>query len=239
MRKILLPTLLFSLFVLCFSVTVTASEPYIRDDVGYLGDYEISALESELSRAEAELGFKVRVYVSSSELYTSELPPKFGLSSADDVAILHIFEESDTIYYSLYTYGIAEELSDSTVNAVLDNSEVYSGLKNGRLADGISAFAEALCKQKASADKNGLKSVIITSVCLGLAAGGITVGVILHRYKKKLKSPIYPLSKFARMDLEHSTDSFLGSTITRTRISDSSSRGGSSGGSGGSFRGKR
>ena len=69
-------------------------------------------------------------------------------------------------------------------------------------------------------------------------AGGTAFGIVLYKYKKKLKSPIYPLNRYANLQLDYATDHFLGSSVTRTRVS--SSRGGRSGGSrGGGSIGRR
>ncbi len=207
-----------------------------------LSEEEKTVVRSALDKAEEETGYDVYVYVSDSIIGASDaLLRIFGIGEYDDAVILHIVKYSDSYYeYMLYTYGSAAKLSDSSVDRILDETDVYRNIKSGNLAEGIVAFAEVLAEEKASSDRSALITVIIISSVIALCSGGATIGIIIYKYKKKLKSPVYPLSKYANMDLEHSSDNFLGSAVTRTRVGGSSdgSRGGSGGGGGG-FRGKR
>lgn len=67
-------------------------------------------------------------------------------------------------------------------------------------------------------------TVLLISIIGAIIAVAITVTIIVMRYKKKLKAPIYPLEKYASLDLSHRNDRFIGRTVTRVRISNSSNR---------------
>ncbi len=66
--------------------------------------------------------------------------------------------------------------------------------------------------------------LFIWSIIIGLAAAGITVGIIVAKYKKKLKAPIYPIDRYASLSLTAHSDEFLSSNVTRVRVSSSKSR---------------
>ena len=51
-----------------------------------------------------------------------------------------------------------------------------------------------------------------------LAAIGAVIFIIV-KYKRKLKSPIYPIGKYASLSLNASEDTFLGRSVTAVRIS--------------------
>lgn len=65
---------------------------------------------------------------------------------------------------------------------------------------------------------------MVTGLLVGLIAGaviaGVTIGIIIYQYKKKVKSPIYPLDKYTTLDLNRfaSSDMFLRRTVTRVRV---------------------
>ncbi len=65
-------------------------------------------------------------------------------------------------------------------------------------------------------------------VTFGIAFGGFAAAVpsvlIARSYKKGLHAPIYPLDKYASLNLSHSSDVFIGKTVTRVRINNSSNK---------------
>ena len=65
--------------------------------------------------------------------------------------------------------------------------------------------------------------LIAGSLLVALVAAGIAVAVIVVRYKKKLKAPIYPVDKYATLSVNGADDRFIGSTVTRVRVSSSKS----------------
>ena len=56
----------------------------------------------------------------------------------------------------------------------------------------------------------------------GILVAGIVAGCIIYTYKKKTKSAIYPLGRYANLDLKMRDDRFMGSFVTKRRIQSSS-----------------
>ena len=61
---------------------------------------------------------------------------------------------------------------------------------------------------------------LLVGLIVGAVIGGITIGIIIYQYKKKVKSPIYPLDKYASLDLNRFAcqDTFLRRTVTKVRV---------------------
>ncbi len=61
---------------------------------------------------------------------------------------------------------------------------------------------------------------LLIGAIVGAVIGGTTIGIIIYKYKKKLKSPIYPLDKYASLDLNRFAcqDLFLRRTVTKVRV---------------------
>lgn len=248
MKKLL--TLTLALLVFCSLLAFSASADEARVYVDYntfldnydapLTDSELSTLENALKSAEENSGVKFRVYITDSP-YVSEnqMFSDFGVSAYDDLAILQICESGTTYSYELFLYGDADSLiSYDESDAILDDSTLYSSIKSGELAKGAVRFATITADTLVLNREGRKNTVIFASVFIALAAGSASVGIVVYKYKKKLKSPSYPLSKFARLTLDYHSDHFIGSSVTRTRVSSSSS-GGRSGGRGGGSRGRR
>ena len=68
--------------------------------------------------------------------------------------------------------------------------------------------------------------MLICSLIIAAIATAAVVIVIFRRYKNKLKSPIYPIDKYACLNLARTEDRFIDRTVTRIRISSRSGRGG-------------
>ncbi len=245
MKKALISSVILLIFILSFSVIASANTVRVNDDRGEnsrLSDEEIASADSALAIAEERSGYSIYVYITDGGFIDSgseEFVLNYlGVSRDDNAVILHIIKFYDEVEYGIYTFGTADELSDATIDRILDTDDVYDNLKEGRLADGITAFARAVPKEKAQFEKNSFIAVTVVSIVVALIAAGAAVGIIIYKYKKKLKSPAYPLSKFANMNLESSSDVFLDSTVTKTKVQSSSGRSGRSSGGGG-FRGKR
>lgn len=74
-------------------------------------------------------------------------------------------------------------------------------------------------------DTEFLLYLILISLAVGIVVAGIVCFAIVRRYKKALQSPIYPLEHYASLDLTHSRDNFIGKTVSKVRVSSSSSSG--------------
>lgn len=240
MRRVITFIIALSSIFIGLSVTVSAAGLMLVDDAGLLSVSEENEILREMSDAEARIGSDIYLYTHDGIIYgggEAYILRRLDLDYDDDAIVLSVYESSGTYYYELYTYGNAADISDSAVDRILDNRDVYDNIKAGNISEGLSAFVRALPEEIEKDEKSNLVGVIVVSVIIALASGGATVGIIIYKYKKKLKSPIYPLSKFANMDLDYSSDNFIGSTVTRVRVNNSSGSRGSSGGGG--FRGKR
>lgn len=153
----------------------------------------------------------------------------------------------DAFYYDMYTYGDAYDIfSNQEIDRVLDADAVYNNLKAGNVNDGAAAFF-SLCAAEidehygrlAAKERRKPLTVVLIAVGVGtLTAGGSILAVVLS-YRKKRHGESYPLDRYARLNLTHREDRFVGSFVTRVRVrTNSSSHGGSRGGGGG-FRGGR
>ena len=67
---------------------------------------------------------------------------------------------------------------------------------------------------------------LLVGLIVGAIVGGVTIGIIIYQYKRKVKSPIYPLEKYTTLDLNHfaCSDMFLRRTVTKVRINSGNKR---------------
>ena len=228
-----------SLCLIIASVTVLsfADSPRIVDELDYLTQSQKSLLEDELSSAEERTGIKFRVLIRDAEYVSEyEIQRKLGVDDTDSVILL-IEDMGYEFEYEMFTYGDAySDISDSDADDILDDSTVYS-IKQGKLYEGALRFV-SITADRILENRFATKIfVIVCSVVLTLLAAGGSVGFVIYKYKRKLKSPIYPISDYAKLYLDFSTDNFVNSFVTRTRVASSSGRGGRS--SGGGSRGRR
>ena len=63
--------------------------------------------------------------------------------------------------------------------------------------------------------------LLIGSGVVALIAAAVACLIIVYRYKKKLKAPIYPTDKYAKLSLSDSRDNYIGTTVTRVRVASS------------------
>ncbi len=227
-----------------FTTTVSASENESRiyDTAGIIDDEE--RIESALSDFEAECGIPIRLVttVGSNSYDLSEL----GFVDGEDLIVLEInyYHYTNTYYYYLDTFGDAyDKISDSEVDRILDARGVYDNIKGGRFADGVEAFAKLTSKAYRGKLQEPWWNTVLVSFIIALVIGAVTVTCVVYRYKRKLKAPVYPLDRYARLNLsvDECSDIFIGSTVSKVRINTSSGRsgGGSRGRSGGGRRGGR
>lgn len=168
-----------------------------------------------------------------------------GLNKDSDAIVLYIRLLNGTYYYDMYTFGRAyDAFSDSEVDAVLDDPDVYNNLKAGKIERGYRAFYEAchpivnryysdyLDGQAARAKRAPFVALAIGAGS-GVVVAGITVLCVFLAYRKKQHGESYPLDRYAKLDLTQANDIFVGSHITRVRVNTNSSSGGRSGGGGG------
>ena len=66
--------------------------------------------------------------------------------------------------------------------------------------------------------------LLVASGIVALIAALVACLIVILRYKKKLKAPIYPIDKYARLILSDSRDNYIGTTVTRVRVAESRSK---------------
>jgi uncharacterized membrane protein YgcG len=242
MKKITAFIFALMLALSALAITSTASKSNIYDPMDHLTDAEEARIASSFAEAEDRCGVSFALLVNDGYATYNEdnIFYSFGLSRQDDAAILLVEYYGGDWYYELFLYGEADEkISYSQSDGILDSSRVYNNIKSGRIADGAIAFASLTADELVSSGRGALAGVIIVSVVLAMVAAAVSIIIVTVRYKTKLKSPIYPISDFAKMDLTHSRDDFRGSFVTKTRINTSSGGSRSGGGFGGGSRGRR
>ncbi len=223
--------LLIALFVL----PISADSPRVIDGAGMFTDSELSELNTAIAEAEEKSG--VMFFVVTEEYHYENKSAAMSIcnaSSSDDVCILVI--ESDLHYY-FYTNGLADKrISDGEADDILDDSGVYGNIKSGRVFEGAMRFLE----MTPNTIEIPYTTIIIVGIVIGAIAAGITVGVVISKYKMKLRPTNYPLDQFAKLDLTHNEDHFIGKHVSVVVTSSGSSGGRSGGGhSGGGARGSR
>lgn len=240
MKRLL--SLVIAAIVLLAALMIPASaygSSYVYDPDNLLSTADEQALESQLSKLNADSAVYYHLVVSTSR------SDAFRFSSGDSVVFLiELDEYTNTFYYELFTYGYADSLiSDKEADLILDDGEVYDNIKSGNIRRGASralSLIETAVGGKLRTS-NWLVKTIVISLVLAVVIAGIVCGIIIYKYKKKLKSPIYPLDRYARLSLigADSGDRFINKTLTRVRIN-TNSGGTSHGGSrGGGSRGRR
>ena len=215
----------------------SAATSYVYDPDGHLSESDKYAIESYL--VNLNNGSYVSYYLVVSDYESDAYKHSYG-----DTVTLWVdpVGYSGTYEYELIVYGYADaEMSYRESDMILDDPDVYNNIKSGNIRIGALRAFE-LVDIAVHGDlraENWILKTILTSFVLAVVISATVCGIIIYKYKKKLKSPIYPLDRYARLDLipANSRDIFLHKTLTRVRINTSS--GGSGGRSGGGSRGRR
>lgn len=234
--------ILIAILLLAVPVFSSASVTRVYNRDGMLSATEVSELESLLDSASDECGFDIKLIFHDVNKwgYLSEWEMLDMLSADrdDSLAAFLITKEYDGYYYEFFIYGEPDGLIDwDTSDEILDTPLAYSSIKSGKLAEGASTLITVTRDNVKAIRFDRWVGVIVATVIITLlTGGGVALGIYLS-YKKKQKSPSYPLSKYANLNLTDASDTFLGSSIVKTRINTSSSRGGGS--RGGGSRGRR
>ena len=67
-------------------------------------------------------------------------------------------------------------------------------------------------------------NVLAWSALFAFIAAVIACIIVIVKYKRKLKSPIYPVEKYANLSLNACQDAFIGSIVTRVKVSSPSDK---------------
>ncbi len=240
--KKLLAALFVAVLLLSLVVLPSAAEsPRVIDNIGLFTDSQLAKLDSAIAEAESASGASFYIITSTSHYGSKpEVLRACGASDGEDACILVIIKLSpvDTArYYDFYTNGMPDRrISDGEVNDILDDEAVYKDLKFGDPAAGALRFLEIT----PATMKIPYAVIITVAVIVALIVAGITVGTVVSKYKMKLRPTNYPLEQFAKLELTHNEDHFIGKHVSVVVTSSGSSGGGGrSGGGGGGARGGR
>lgn len=151
------------------------------------------------------------------------------IDKPENVMMIEITREPSEYTYEIHTFGDTSRIKSSEYNIM--NNKVHDAVKSGNIVEACRIFAPLAERAFTGKITNWLK-VILISAAIALVITGIVAGVIIYGYKKKLKSEIYPLSKYANLELTGQSDVLTGTVVTKRRIETSSSSGGGGGGGG-------
>ena len=234
----------FILFaVLCLGVTAYAAVPPVVDKSGLLTDQQVSDLNSYFGSIRESEGYAVNV------LTTDTFDGKDAQAYAEDYYDDHIGGDGVLLvvslqegYWYISTNGIcARTISDNRANAI--GETVIDSVRVGEYYEAFYRFG-ALVREQMSvqgdvpADSgSSYGKAIITCLLIGLAAGGITTGIMAYgmrsvRSQRSAANYVCPGS----LKLTNSRDIYLYSTLHKSARPKSGSSGGggrSRGGSGG------
>lgn len=146
-----------------------------------------------------------------------------------NVMMIEITREPNEYTYEIHTFGDTSRIKSSEYNIM--NNKVHDAVKNGNIVEACRIFAPLAERAFTGKITNWLKVILISAI-IALVITGIVAGVIIYGYKKKLKSEIYPLSKYASLELTGQSDVLTGTVVTKRQIQSSSSSGGGGGGGG-------
>ncbi len=238
----------FLLAFLALSLPAHASvAPVVYDDGDFLTEDEESRLTSQACNCTfAGLRPYLITLENASTPSSTWVKNKYGLNENSDAVVLVVRTLDSTYYYDMYTYGKANDVfSDTAVDEILDDPDVYQNLKSGKVFDGYSAFysachvftgdyeQEELAREQARAEREARAPMeaLLCALVVGVLAGGISVLCVFLAYRRKRHGESYPLDRYAKLHLTQCEDVFVGSYVTRVRVQSSS--GGSRGGGGG------
>ena len=238
MRKIITSVLCLAV-VLLLCVSVFAAVPPVVDRSGLLTDQQLSDLNTLMGDIRVNKGYAVNVVTTdsfdgmSAQAYAEDFYDAH--IGGDGVLLLVSLEEG---YWYISTNGAcARQISDAQVEVL--GEEIVPLLRDGQYMQAFTLYANSVCDlmEQAPARRTGGVTFGKILVCLfiGLAAGGITVGVMAAKMKSARSqsgagSYVCPGS----LRLTGSHDIFLYNTLRRTPRPKSN---GSGGGGGGHSRG--
>lgn len=235
--------LFFALVVLLLSVCVLpafAAAPTVKviDNANYLTAEEEAGLVSALSGSDSDAVYCIVTVTNRANPTDSAMFSLCNCSSDDAVVALCVYNDGSEYRYYLYTFGPADKLiSNSAVDRILDDSGVYSNIKGGRIAAGARAFLTAADQAYRHGKAVRVPRAIGIGLLVGAIAGGVAMLIVVIVYHRKQHGEIYPLDRYARLNLTLCQDRFIGSYVTRVRVNNSSSSSGGRSSGGGGFSG--
>ena len=229
--------------LLTVAIPSFAGERVIYDELGIFTEEQERELISYISDEQADSSTKFTIVTDSGPLMLEEYYRELVGASYNRSEIILVVRKNGGVYnYDMYTYGDAHyDIDEDEINRILDHSDVFDNIKSGKVYDGVKAFVTLSAKASTGTLRAPFYTYLLPCAGIALLIVSVTVVIIISRYKTKLKSPSYPLDRYARLNLTHSNDMLVDTVVTRVKINTSSHSGGRSGGgrSGGGHRGGR
>jgi uncharacterized membrane protein YgcG len=240
LRRVTLLLALIFLLSSCMLLQVSAEESsVVYDYADEFTDEEIAEITAAARAKTAECGAQIVIVTTKTWGYDVEDFLRQHSDYSGDLILLIIINDLGTYYYDLDTCGRADSLIKGTeVDLILDDPDVFYNLKGGNLFDGTMAFVEVASKAYAERIAFPMKDVIVGSLVIALIIALVVCGIIIARYRMKLKPTNYPLDQYAKLKLNEQSDIFIGKHTLRRRIDSGGSRSGG-GSRGGGHRGGR
>lgn len=249
MRKTLFFAAVLLLAVLMILPAAASGYAKIDDRAGFFGGTDWNT-DTLTGGNESRFSYYLLTDLAEDYPSESEVLSRCGIGRKDDAVVLAVYRTRAGVYhYDIYTFGKADDaFSQSDIDEVLDAPGVYNNLKAGRIEEGVKAFigtcAEIEARHLAEEAKWEAARVprgIAVTLVVFVVSGGIAMLSVALYYRKKLHGEVYPLDRYAKLNLTKQVDRFVGSYITRVRVNTNNggSSGRSSGGGGGGHRGGR
>ena len=237
MRKLCALTLALVL-LFCLSGTVLGAAPPVADQAGLLTDQQQSDLNTFFGKIRESEGYAVNVVTTNSlegksaQDYTEDFYDAH--IGGDGVLLMVCLEEG---YWYISTNGSCyERISDGTANAI--GESVVELIRSEAYYDAFFRFGQLVQKEmnrEAAPRSRSSAKALLVCLLIGLAAGGITVGVMAVQMKSvrsRAGAANYVCQDSLRVTASH--DIYLYHTTTRTPRPKSGSSGGGGGSRGGS-----
>ena len=196
---LILLCVIFATWMLSMPLTASAADnnPRIGDSYDRLSDSDELRINEAIKVAEQAVNavFLVDIYDIGDTFIPklgNRVVESFGFSTKNNIVLLEIFYQYDQfaifedrlliINYYMYTYGLPNrQITDSEVDAILDNENVYTNLKSGNYADGIVAFIEETVKAMPGREMSN-ETRLAVSV---FVVGGIAMMIIMEHDRRK------------------------------------------------------
>ncbi len=244
LKKIVFTVFLLIITLSSFSLTVSAySDKAVYDRAGLFTENEIEQLEKCAYELFKDVDCDIYIVTDHNAYnrvtyFGDDFRNEYGITGN---SVILIITANGNNNYDIYTYGEAySKLSDSDIDNILDDSDVYDNIKSENYFEGAMAFIEV------TFDEYTLSFGELMAIALVISAVVTVIFFccVYYSYNKKLRSEKYPLNRYANLDLKEQSDLFAERFVTKRRIPRSNSGGRASGGrsgggGGGGHRGGR
>lgn len=225
---LLLAFVLLSLAVLPAAAVGGTADTCVIDEDGLLAENEKADIAAALSSVDTDCQlvfyiYKYRgYYASEGDFYRYDV-----IDKPKNVLLLEVCKEPDEYTFVVHHFGETEKISSGEMEYLEDLIE--TDVKAGRFVLGATTFAEK-GKKAFEGKLCPWGRMFAIGAVIALFAAGIPAVCVVVSYRRKKRGETYPLNRFANLDLTERDDVCLGTSVTRTLVESSSSRGGFSGG---------